>query len=1021
MTARRWEKIKAVFDSALEAAPEDRPSYIENACGGDHELRQEVARLLVEFEKSGSFLEPLAGPFQGALSPGELLAERYRVVQILGRGGMGEVYEADDQLLNERVALKVLRGDLSYDQSLARRFQSEIQLARKVTHPHVCRVFEAGVHEFAGQSRPPLLFFSMQLLQGETLAARIQRAGPLAAKEAFPLIVQMAEGLQAAHNEGVIHRDFKSANVMISGGRAVITDFGLAGLEPGRNLGATAGSVSAGMRIAGTVAFMSPEQMSGDPITASSDIYSFGVVLFEMATGRLPFAGDHIVQAAIQRVRGQVPSIRETTPDIDSRWESAIRRCLEVDPNHRFRKASELAALFQERSWRPPPIYWSRRKWAQFTAVAALPLAAGAVYWRWLRLPYQPTPEALAWYERGVEALRSATFEAARRDLEKAVSSDPLYAPAYASLAAAYSDLDSSERAKDTMLQAITAAQDKRLGKVDTLRVEALRYVISRNFERARPLMEQLCSTATDREQAGCYVDLAWLAWKRQDTAAMIPPLEQALKLNPGHAGAKLWMAFAVERQGRKELAQTLFADAEALFQTASDYDGVVETLLQQSISLARANRPEEAAVLINRGMAVAASTGDLHHEVQLRLALALAYRTMGQTEKSQQIAEAAVKTAVEDRMDQPAAVGLLDLGNAYFQRDEPEQAERYFRQGLDFASRSRARFSEARAQLSLGSLCSRYDRPTEVPQFVRPALTFFRGAGYQRESMQAVLVLGGAQETLAEFAEAEKTDREAIQLASQLREAEQAGLAHFFLGSVLMKVGRWPESIAEMDRAIGLFGDVRGGYRAAFAFVARARLRARMGNFDVAGTDLEQARTRVEKLEGRQAGLRAQLVLVRAEMAAYQLHWPETGRLAREALGFNGGIEETVDAQLLAGLTQIYSGSLQSGIAACRQAIRGAKNKTLPYVGAMGSLALAEALSTKNRRDEAGPFGEQALAFFEPLHNWEVIWRCHRVLQGDRHASLARTALEQWKRLWPEGELASYLARPDLKNWMLP
>ncbi|PWT98434.1 MAG: hypothetical protein C5B51_29280 [Terriglobia bacterium] len=1019
MTAGRWKKIKAVFDSALEMVPEERPAFLEQACGGDDALKEEVGRLLAEFRDTESFLDSPVFPLDKGLSPGDVIGGRYRVTRQLGRGGMGEVYEVVDELLHESVALKTLRSDRSYDAALLRRFQVEVQLARKVTHPNVCRVFEVGVHSFPGGDRPPMHFFTLQLLSGETLASRIHRAGRMSASEAFPFIVQMAEGLQAAHNEGIIHRDFKSANVMIVASRAVITDFGLAGLAPG--LAASAGSVSSGARIAGTVAYMSPEQLSGGPITAASDIYSLGVVMFEMATGRLPFEEGHIIQSAMQRVRGEPPSVRQSTPDVDARWEFAIRRCLEVEPAKRFASASELAGLFQNRTWRPPHLYWSRRKWAQAAAAGAAPVIGGWALWTWSHRPYRPKPEALVWFEKGVEALRSATPEAARRSLEKAVTTDPRYAPSYAYFAAAYRDLDASERANETMLKGVTVAQDERLNRTDALRFNALRYVISGEFERAQPLFEQLYAAAPDREKAAASVDLAWLAWKRQDTQGMIPPLEQALRLNPSYAGAKLWLAFAVDRQGKKDAAQNLFAEAEGLFQSASNYDGVVETLLQRAISLGRTTRASEAVALIDRGTAVARSIGDLHHEIQLRLALALTYRTMGQPGNSREVAEAAVRMAIENRMDQPAAIGLVDLGNAYFQLDEPDQAERYFQQGLEFASRGRALFSEARAKLSLAALRDKYDRPREVPKYVQPALAFFAAAGYRREALQSNLILGGAQESLARFEEAEKTQREAIRLADQLHDAEQTGLAHLYLSSVLMKLGRWPESLTEKDRALAVFGDMRGGYRAAYTLVSRARLLAQMGRFEEASSDLKRAAELAARLEGKQPQLRARLALGGSEIAAYQLQWAETLRSAREAQALNGGTVENLQAAVLAGLALIRMGSMESGIATCERAIRSSEEVSQPYLAASAKLSLAEALRTSPQASYARASAEEASTFFEPHQNWEAIWRARRVLGSNDRPGFGQAALDNIKRSWPEDSVHRYLQRPDIKKLALP
>ncbi|MBV9503556.1 MAG: serine/threonine protein kinase, partial [Acidobacteriia bacterium] len=388
MTAERWEKIKEIFDSALNRDPETRSSFVENACSGDDVLRREVLQLLGGFqeaEQTQSLLNEPIVRLGWSLSPEAAVAGRYRVVRLLGRGGMGEVYEVHDQLLDELVALKTLRADLCYNPLVLRRFQTEIQLARKVTHPNVCRVFEVGVHGFPNESRPPLHFFTMQLLEGETLGARIRQVGRLRSLEAFPLIVQMAEGLQAAHSAGIVHRDFKSGNVMVTGDKAVITDFGLAGLEAALTLASPAPDASSGWKVAGTVAYMSPEQMSGGPITPASDIYSLGIVLFEMATGRLPYNDRHIIESAMQRARGQSLSIRALAPDIDPRWEAAIRRCLEIESARRFHSAAEVAELFQQHHWRVPHLYWTRRQYVLRAAGAAVPLALGATFWVWWR------------------------------------------------------------------------------------------------------------------------------------------------------------------------------------------------------------------------------------------------------------------------------------------------------------------------------------------------------------------------------------------------------------------------------------------------------------------------------------------------------------------------------------------------------------------------------------------------------------------------------------------------------------
>jgi serine/threonine protein kinase len=345
MTAELWERIKEVFDSALEIQANERQSFLERACGSDVTLRSAVGRLLAEHERAGDFLlEPVTGVRQ-TLWPDERLCNRYRVLELLGSGGMGEVYRVHDDLLNEPAALKTLQPDLANDEGFLRRFQKEIQLARKVTHTNVCRLFEAGVH--ALPNRPPVHFFTMELLEGETLAAKIRRQGRLSLTEALPLIRQMAAALEAAHEAGIIHGDFKSGNVIIAGGRAVITDFGLAMRAFATVSPVTTRPVAAPSALAGTIAYMSPEQLAEGVITPASDIYSFGIVLYEMATGQLPFDGKHVIQSAVQRATGEAARARSLAPDIDPRWETAIDRCLKHNPEERWASMAEVAGVFR--------------------------------------------------------------------------------------------------------------------------------------------------------------------------------------------------------------------------------------------------------------------------------------------------------------------------------------------------------------------------------------------------------------------------------------------------------------------------------------------------------------------------------------------------------------------------------------------------------------------------------------------------------------------------------------------------
>jgi serine/threonine protein kinase len=246
--------------------------------------------------------------------PGTLLLGRYRIVGLLGRGGMGEVYRAEDLKLGQAVALKFLPIEVTRRPDRLTRFHQEVRLARQVSHPNVCRVHDIG--ETGGQ-----LFLSMEYIDGEDLASLLRRIGRLPSDKALELAHQLCAGLAAAHDRKVLHRDLKPANVLIDGqGRAHLADFGLASLaDQGRTL----------IEIAGTPGYMAPEQLEGREVTARTDVYALGLVLYEMFTGRRALPADVVPLGG--RLGTRLPPVSPSLdlPDADPAIEHVILRCLE--------------------------------------------------------------------------------------------------------------------------------------------------------------------------------------------------------------------------------------------------------------------------------------------------------------------------------------------------------------------------------------------------------------------------------------------------------------------------------------------------------------------------------------------------------------------------------------------------------------------------------------------------------------------------------------------------------------------
>jgi predicted Ser/Thr protein kinase len=266
---------------------------------------------------------------EGRFLPGRLLAGRYRIIALLGRGGMGEVYRADDLTLGQPVALKFLPEDASRDEALLERFRNEVRLSRRVSHPNVCRVYDVG--EVDGHT-----FFTMEYVDGEDLASLLRRIGRLPADKALEIARQLCAGLAAAHAKGVLHRDLKPANIMLDGrGQVVITDFGLAGLVdqiPGSDVRS------------GTPAYMSPEQLEGKEVNTKSDVYSLGLVLYEVFTGKRAFSGESLGELVRVRSESAPSKPSALVKDLDPAVERVILRCLEADPARRMSSALSVAA-----------------------------------------------------------------------------------------------------------------------------------------------------------------------------------------------------------------------------------------------------------------------------------------------------------------------------------------------------------------------------------------------------------------------------------------------------------------------------------------------------------------------------------------------------------------------------------------------------------------------------------------------------------------------------------------------------
>lgn len=773
---------------------------------------------------------------------------RYRVVRFLGRGGMGEVYLAEDLTLGREVAIKVIRpGKLPSDDA-RRNMLHEARAAAALDHPFICAVYETG------ETPDGQAYIVMQYVEGETLSATLRR-GPMQPRDALALAGDICEALGAAHRRGIVHRDLKPGNVIVMpSGHPKLLDFGIAKELLARTTApdATTTAATASGMLVGTPGSMSPEQLQQHRVDGRSDLFSLGTLLFECLTGQPAFQGSSPVETMAKVLHVHPPPPSKLNSELDTRHDELCRRLLAKEPADRFQSADEVIGairLFlsdtahtaaQDREI-PTGL---RLKHAVLAAVCAIAIAAAFGVWRWTQaagLPPVPS-EANAWYQRGTEAVREGAYYSGRRALDQALQLFPGHALAYARRAEANAELDDEGAAKADLLRVASLVSDEsRLPAVERLRLEAVRALVLRDLDVAIARYTQLATE--NPADAGLWLDLG----RAQEAAGLRTDARtsygRAIERNRQYAAAYLRLGFVEAADSRRDEALAAFAEAERLHVASSDVEGQTEVLIRRGAMFDTLGDLKRARADLERARALATSAGAIGQQVRTRLALSSVTASEGHFTESAAIASEAVREAVENGFDTVAADGLVDLSASVMESGRIDEAIAHAKRAIDLADRRTARRTAARAKVQLAELYQETNHAADSLALLDGVLPFLKKNRYRRLELLGLSIASRSHEQLDHLEEARQISSNVLSVAEAVKDDAQVALAATGLASVTTALGHYPDALRLRDRVEAIHR--RQGYGASLPYdlTNRADLLIRLGRT----AEADKALTEVE------------------------------------------------------------------------------------------------------------------------------------------------------------------------------
>ena len=963
---------------------------------------------------------------------------RYRLARPLGQGGMGVVYEAHDDVLGRRVAVKLCAVD---SPEAKRQLEQEARAASRLNHPNIAQVYDYGE---TPDGKP---FIVMEYVDGRNLSELV--AGrPLAVGEAVRVAGAVAEALREAHRHGIIHRDIKPAHIRITARNQVkVLDFGLARVVPtlsGQTQTVTGAEYSFSGQIKGTPAFMSPEQARGRPVDQRTDLFSLGAVFYECLTGRRPFGGESLADTLSQVLQHDPPPPSHLNSACPPELDRIVLRLLAKDPAQRYQSAEEL--LRELPTWSapsisqtvalshtPPPaptrpasspslsLTLTRR--SIWLGAAVLLLAAVsvslAVWWR--TRPYRPDPRAARWYAQGIAALQDGTWLKASKALSQAVSLDPGFAVAHARLAEAWNALDCPDRAREELLRAASSGT-RRLRRADALLVEAIRAGLTNEHETAiRNLIERERLVSAD-EKALAAFDLARAYFAAEKPAEALQALKRATDADEQFAAAHLLAGTILARQRNREAAEEALRRAEALYEASSNLEGRAEVDYQRALLAIRAGDSDRARIraLLDRVIAAAETTDNQPQKIKAQLQIVGLLLDAGETRRAEQMVNEVARLARLTGVETLYIRALVDIGNCYMDVGNYPEAASSYEEALVAARRLGSRRMEALVRANYGSLLVMSNRSTEALEHLREAVRFYESSHARFALVSALVLLGRAQRNTGDLDAAAATFARVQELAESGGNALEIAQAEQSLASIEVWRENFTEALRHFQRSRDYLGKAGSRIGGAYNNLTLGLVLARLGRFEEALAFFAEAEAygREQKLRHllfSAAQVRAWTYLfmgrldeVRRQLAQMRLHRTNPA---------GGTTAEEIQLELA---LAVQAGAARSARPRCDELLGGKPAPDDPFLADSLRLLCAEVLLETGEIARAAELAAQTAERFAARGQRESEWKAWAVLartgrdrkEVARRAAAALAALEE--RFSPEDRLR-YSRRADV------